>query len=157
MPKSALPLYCLGLLGTLAACEMLAPPSPLPPTATVMAPPEEYQAWWTATEACSGLRGDFSSIQWYVVPDSLTFTTESGEKVGLWSESSAGTRIILAGAYAHHELVVRHEMLHALLDREGHPASYFQTKCGLTWDTWQHGEDENLDNPQLAQAAHLDH
>lgn len=157
MPKSALPLYCLGLLGTLAACEMLAPPSPLPATAKVIAAPEQYRAWWSATEACSGLRGSFESIQWYIVPDSLTFTTESGEKVGLWSESSAGTRIILAGAYANHELVVRHEMLHALLDREGHPAEYFQAKCGLTWDTWRHDGNDSGDAPQLAQAAQLDH
>jgi hypothetical protein len=157
MPKSALPLYCLGLLGTLAACEMLAPPSPLPATATVMSPPEQYRAWWTATESCSGLQGRFESIQWYVVPDSMTFSTESGEKVGLWSESSAGTRIIIAGAYANHELVVRHEMLHALLDREGHPPEYFQTKCGLTWESWRHDGHSTDDAPQLAQAAHLDH
>jgi hypothetical protein len=157
MPKSALPLYCLGLLGTLAACEMLAPPSPLPATATVMTPPEQYHTWWAATEACSGLTGDFNAIQWYVVPDSLTFTTESGEKVGLWSESSAGTRIILAGAYADHELVVRHEMLHALLDREGHPPQYFQTKCGLTWEAWRESNDANEAEPQFARAEHLDH
>ncbi len=157
MPKSALPLYCLGLLGTLAACEMLAPPSPLPATATLVTPPEQYHTWWAATEACSGLTGDFRAIQWYVVPDSLTFTTESGEKVGLWSESSAGTRIILAGAYAEHELVVRHEMLHALLDREGHPAEYFQSKCGLTWDSWRQNNDANEPEPQFARAEHLDH
>jgi hypothetical protein len=153
MPKSALPLYCLGLLSTLAACEMLAPPSPLPPTAQVMTPPAEYRAWWSETEACSDLKGAFEEITWYVVPDSMSFTTESGEKVGLWSESSAGTRIIIAGAFASHELVVRHEMLHALLNREGHPAEYFQNRCGLTWEAWNQQHDGG-DAPALALADH---
>lgn len=157
MPKSALPLYCLGLLGTLAACEMMAPPSPLPATAQAMTPPAEYRAWWTETESCSGLKGNFNQISWYVVPDSLTFTTSTGEKVGLWSESSAGVRIIIAGAYSHHELVVRHEMLHALLDREGHPSEYFQNRCGLTWETWRHdGEGDQPTGDQLASMP-LDH
>jgi hypothetical protein len=151
MPKSALPLYCLGLLSTLAACEMLAPPSPLPATAQVMTPPAEYREWWSETEACSGLQGTFEQIQWYIVPDSMSFTTETGEKVGLWSESSAGTRIIIAGAYAEHELVVRHEMLHALLNREGHPTEYFQTKCGLTWESWRERHNDGpAPTPELA-------
>lgn len=154
MPKSALPLYCLGLLGTLAACEMLAPPSPLPATAQAMNPPEQYRTWWAETEACSGLQGSFEQIKWFVVPDSLTFSTNTGEKVGLWTESSAGTRIIIAGAYSGHELVVRHEMLHALLDREGHPAEYFQTRCGLTWETWHH---DGSGGQELATGLPLDH
>jgi hypothetical protein len=154
MAKSALPLYCLGLLGTLAACEMLAPPSPLPATAQVMNPPEQYRTWWAETESCSGLQGNFDQINWFVVPDSLTFSTSTGEKVGLWTESSAGTRIIIAGAYSGHELVVRHEMLHALLDREGHPAEYFQTRCALTWETWRH---DSTGGQQLAADMHLDH
>jgi hypothetical protein len=32
--------------------------------------------------------------------------------------------------------VVRHEMLHALLGRQGHPSEYFVTRCGLTWASW---------------------
>ncbi len=153
MPKAALPLYCLGLLGTLAACEMMAPPSPLPATAEAMAAPAQYRTWWAETETCSGIQGNFDQIKWYVVPDSLTFTTSSGEKVGLWTESSAGVRIIIAGAYTEHELVVRHEMLHALLDREGHPPEYFQSRCGLTWETWRN---DSTATPEFAARLPLD-
>lgn len=32
--------------------------------------------------------------------------------------------------------VVRHEMLHALLDRGDHPPEYFVSRCGLTWESW---------------------
>lgn len=134
------PLACLGILATLAACEVLGPPSPLPENARLISAPAEYREWWSRTEACSGLQGSMGRIEWFVVPNSSAFMTEEGEKVGLWSRSSAGTRIILAGDYAQNELVVRHEMLHALLDHEGHPAEYFVTKCALTWESWSDNE-----------------
>jgi hypothetical protein len=35
------------------------------------------------------------------------------------------------------EMVVRHEMLHDLLDRAGHPDPPFGNPCPLTWATWQ--------------------
>lgn len=133
LPKT---LVLLGFLGTLAACEALGPPSPLPDNAQRFLPPEEYHAWWAATETCSAKDGEFSEIAWYVVPGAATIPTADGPKIGLWSRSSAGTRIILAGEYVETELVVRHEMLHALLGRGGHPEEYFRDRCGLTWETW---------------------
>lgn len=137
MPKVPMPMYCLALLGTLAACEALGPAEPLPARAQLVStPPDIYRDWWIKTEACSGLSGSFDRIQWYVVPDVQTFQTDAGEKVGLWTHSSEGVRIIIAGDYESNELVVRHEMLHALLDREGHPTEYFHDRCGLTWDSW---------------------
>ena len=75
-------------------------------------------------------------VTWYVVPGVRTFPTEAGERVGYWSKSRMGTRIILAGNYRDDELVVRHEMLHELLGREGHPDVYFRDRCLLTWDTF---------------------
>jgi len=141
MPKIPMPMYCLALLATLAACEALGPADPLPPSAQlVSAPPELYREWWAKTEACSGRSGDFARVEWYVVPNVQTFQTAAGVKVGLWTHSSSGVRIIIAGNYAETELVVRHEILHALLDREGHPREYFQTRCALTWDSWGHTE-----------------
>ena len=134
LPKTLFPL--LGLLGTLAACEVLGPPGALPENAQLILPPEEYRAWWNSTEACSGLSGRFGEIEWYVVPGASTIQTDHGPRVGVWSRSSEGTRIVLAGNYAGSELVVRHEMLHALLDRGGHPPEYFEDRCGLTWETW---------------------
>ena len=70
------------------------------------------------------------------MPGVRTFETDTGEKVGYWLKSHQGTRIILAGDYRDHELVVRHEILHDLLGREGHPDAYFRNRCSLTWDTF---------------------
>ena len=133
-------LLSLSLLGTLAACEMLGPPGELPANAQLMIAPEQYRDWWEATEACSGREGDFDAIEWYVVPGVETFETEAGPKVGLWSHSSEGMRVVVADGYAENELVVRHEMLHALLNRGGHPEEYFNTRCNLTWDSWSSSE-----------------
>ncbi len=137
MPSPKPVFYCLGFLGTLAACEMLGPPNALPANAVQVLAPAEYQTWWSATEGCSGRSGDLEDIEWYIVPDADAFATPHGSKVGLWSHSSEGTRIIIAGNWADNELVVRHEMLHALLDRAGHPPEYFDDRCGLTWKSWQ--------------------
>jgi hypothetical protein len=138
MPQWKSAVFCLGFLATLAACETLGPPDPLPDNALRLAVPTEYQAWWQATETCSGITGRLAHIEWYVVPDATTLATPEGAKVGVWSHSDEGMRVVLAGAYADNELVVRHEMLHALLDRPGHPKEYFQDRCHLTWETWGH-------------------
>ncbi len=136
MPSGKPVFYCLGLLGTLAACEILGPPSPLPEGAVLVRAPEMYQAWWSATEACAGRAGQPDRIEWYIVPDAESFPTADGPKVGLWTHSSEGVRIVIAGNWADNQLVVRHEMLHALLDREGHPPLYFEDRCRLTWESW---------------------
>ena len=139
MPFLKPALYCLALLGAGAACEALSPTEPLPENAQPLAAvPPEFQKWWQATEACSGQAGRIEMIQWYVVPGARTIQTPDGPKVGWWSHSAAGVRIVLAGNYADNELVVRHEMLHALLDRAGHPPQYFTARCQLTWDSWDH-------------------
>jgi hypothetical protein len=137
VPLSRLACCLLGLIGMLAACETLGPPEPLPAGAEPFAAPSDFGIWWARTEACSGRSGDMSGIEWYVVPGAHTVETSLGPKVGVWSHSAAGMRIVLAGDYVGSELVVRHEMLHALLDREGHPSEYFVARCQLTWESWQ--------------------
>lgn len=102
-----------------------------------MEAPVTYEAWWEATEACAGLGGSFGRVEWFVVPGVSSFPTEVGEKVGLWVKSGERRQIIIAEGYLEHEMVVRHEMLHDLLSREGHPEPYFAEMCHLTWETWQ--------------------
>ena len=118
----------------LAACGT--DPSPLPPGATPMTVHPEYATWWQSTESCSGLKGNFASVEWFEVAGTSTFQSEAGPVVGLWTKSSGQNRITIAGDYVDNELVVRHEMLHALLSKEGHPVEYFVTRCGLTWASW---------------------
>lgn len=108
----------------------------LPLGAVPLAAPTIYRSWHEKTEDCSGLSGQFTELKWYVVPGVSTFPTARGPQVGLWAEERGQHRIVLAGNYAEHEMVVRHEILHALLDRSGHPPEYFVERCRLTWDSW---------------------
>jgi len=124
------------LLMGLGCSAPLEPSSHLPAGATALAAPAEYRTWWAKTEACAQLAGDFDQVHWYVVPGVTTFETDIGEKVGLWSRDGNIVSITVAGDYADTELVVRHEMLHAILNRGGHPEEYFVTRCGLTWESW---------------------
>ena len=112
------------------------PISPLPINAVPFTPPAAYRLWWARTEACSARRGDLSAIEWFVVPQVSTFGTTEGAKVARWSHGEGGARVVIAGAFVNDEMVVRHEMLHALLDQGGHPAEYFVGRCHLTWQSW---------------------
>ncbi|HEX5004219.1 MAG TPA: hypothetical protein VFV65_02835 [Gemmatimonadales bacterium] len=121
-----------------ASCTGLEPSAPVD-GAVPMAAPVEYASWYERTEACSQLRGALGQIEWYVVPGVATFETSIGEKVGLWERVGNVSRITIAGDYVANEMVVRHEMLHDLLERTGHPPEYFVTRCHLTWDSWDAG------------------
>lgn len=119
------------------SCSTVSPSDSLPVGAVPMEAPVLYQQWWEATEACAALDGSFERVEWFVVPGASSFPTEAGEKVGLWVKSGERRQIIVAEGYLEHEMVVRHEMLHDLLSREGHPEPYFAERCQLTWETWQ--------------------
>lgn len=126
---------CLPVLT--AACTALAPSEiALPSGAVQIAAPAIYREWLAKTEQCSGRTGDFSTLEFYVVPGVETFPTSDGSKVGEWVTAGRVNRIVIAGNYQGHEMVVRHELLHALLHAEGHPAEYFVNRCQLTWESW---------------------
>lgn len=101
--------------------------------------PAGYRAWWAKTEACSGLSGDFDRVEWLVVPG-RGFACSSGQCAGHWESNH---RIFLASDWTSNEMVVRHEMLHDLLERSGHPSPPFGKGCPLTWETWT-GNDSTL-------------
>jgi hypothetical protein len=98
-------------------------------------PPAVYREWWAATEACSGLSGNFERVEWMVVPGE-SFACGSGQCVGHWDP---GHKIFIASDWTGHEMVVRHEMLHELMRRSGHPDPPFGNGCPLTWETWLAG------------------
>jgi hypothetical protein len=108
----------------------------LPEGARPLAVKAAYAEWYGRTEACAARTGNFSKIRFFEVPGVRTFTSEFGETVALWRKVGDEQYIIVSGEYVDNEMVLRHEMLHALLEREGHPAEYFQTRCALTWETW---------------------
>jgi hypothetical protein len=99
--------------------------------ADVWSAPAAYRVWWERTEACSERTGSFEAVEWLIVPGD-GFDCPSGKCAGRWEPG----RIYIAGAFVNDEMVVRHEMLHALLDRGGHPNPPFGVGCPLTWDTW---------------------
>ncbi|HEU5153688.1 MAG TPA: hypothetical protein VFU03_03050 [Gemmatimonadales bacterium] len=127
----------MALGGLLSGCSALSPSEPiLPAGATEIPIPASYLEWHAKTEACSGLKGEFSTIKFYVVPGVETFSTADGAKVGEWTSDGVTSRIVIAGNYQNFEMVVRHELLHSLLRKEGHPTEYFVDRCHLTWESW---------------------
>ncbi len=133
-------LMTIGLPALTSACAALAPNElSLPAGAVQIATPAVYQEWFQKTEACSGRTGDFAEVQFYVVPGVETFPTEDGSKVGEWISDGLTHRVIIAGNYQDHEMVVRHELLHTLLRQSGHPDEYFVNRCRLTWESWNSG------------------
>lgn len=108
-------------------------------------PPPVYRVWWTKTEACSGRTGNFDRVRWSVV-DGHSFPCSSGECAGHWRTDH---HIFLAGDWAMDEMVVRHEMLHDLIGRPGHPDPPFGDGCPLTWESWNNGAAQ-LDMARIA-------
>lgn len=116
-------------LPLLTACDATGPL--LPPGAKRFVAPAVYQQWWDLTEQCSGLSANLSDVIWYRVPGTADIPLGDGSSVnGRWD--AVGNRIILAGDSQFAGDLVRHEMLHALLQSAGHPRSAFIGRCSGT-------------------------
>ena len=128
--RSPLALVLGALVGGLiaAGCRMPTEAMPLPPDAVAITPPPEYERWWRDTQDCSAIRGELHTVHWYVVPNVTTVRSDDGDAAGFWSPR--GDVIVLAGWYQDSPWVVRHEMLHALLQVHGHPPEFFRARCG---------------------------
>jgi hypothetical protein len=118
------------LLIGLAAC--VTPTEPrLPDDAIPLAVQPQFALWWRMTQACSGLRGDMGAVQWYVQPDVEMLHIpgdRDGQFGGYWW--AVGNRILLTERAVTDGWLVRHEMLHALIGRAGHPRGEFVDRCG---------------------------
>jgi hypothetical protein len=121
--------WAAGLLLALTGCGF-DPEGDLP-----LDPPAIYREWFAKTEACSGRTGDFDRLRWSVV-EGRSFPCSSGQCAGHWRTNH---HIFLAGDWVMDEMVVRHEMLHDLLGRTGHPDPPFGVGCPLTWASWNGG------------------
>jgi hypothetical protein len=94
-------------------------------------PPPAYSDFWTQVQSCSHLSGDSTLVQWYVVRGTATFPCAYGACRGLWA---APHSIYLSDAAAHDLFAedfftVKHEILHDLVGRAGHPPVF--QECGL--------------------------
>lgn len=101
---------------------------PLPPGAVPVTPRPQYAGWWREVEACARQTGPFAAVRWAEVPGANTFPYAGGTYAGYWIRT--GNSITIAGNYVGSALLVRHEMLHAVLQRGDHPTEYFTTRCG---------------------------
>jgi len=97
-------------------------------------PPSWYRALYEHDIQCSGRTRAFDDLTWSWVPGS-EFSYDGHVDVGL--TNGATGHIYLSEAYVGNALVVRHEMLHALLrDARGHPPEYFDVRCPLMWSNY---------------------
>ena len=84
------------------------------------------------TEACSALSGSFQAVTWYQTSQ-VVHDAQSGDVIaGYWLSGS--NRIVLQSSVMMDGGIVRHEMLHALLRKGGHPRSQFLGNCSGTVD-----------------------
>ena len=113
----------VALLATAASCALLTDPS-FPKNARQFRPPIRFLVWWRLVQSCAGQTGEYSQVRWYTVPAGSLWGSgqQTTGRTYLWG----GPRIVLDEAYAFdNEGLVRHEMLHALLNVGGHPRQFF--------------------------------
>ena len=87
-------------------------------------PPAVYRNAWQEVEQCSALHGEFERVRWFAVPQS-SFPCGEGNCLGFWIEPhdvylSERARSDSAAQLSRY-FTVRHEILHDLVGRSGHP------------------------------------
>lgn len=112
---------------TVAVLGAMACSDNFPSNAHFFAPPPQYALWWSEVEACSGTTGDLSRVRFYRTDPGVPI---QGAPDAAGQYYPTGHRIVLAGDYVNNGGIVRHEMLHALHSREGHPRDLFLRRCG---------------------------
>ena len=116
----------------LAACDRLVGlVDPLfPSDAQQFSPPAVYSTWWNMTQACSGLTGSLGAVTWFKTTQALRDSRTGDPIGGYWN--SFTNRIVLTTAAVLDGGSVRHEMLHSLLRKGGHPRNQFLGNCAGT-------------------------
>lgn len=122
----------LGLLLLLACGTGPEDPPPLPAGAVHFVPGPSYAGYWAEMEACSGLAGSLAAVTWYYVPGFDPFPAPGLDQTVLGYWHGSDNRIVLLQYVADPPALIRHEMLHALLQSPAHPARYFEARCGGT-------------------------
>ncbi len=118
------------LVGTGACAAPRAAGAPLAPLGRSWAVPTLglYQEWWDKTVACSGKAGKMTDVSFYAVDAPAGAIELAGEMAHAWWVRE-GNRIYLPASALSEDWLVRHEMLHALLQRGSHPPSIFVQGC----------------------------
>lgn len=89
------------------------------------APPVSYAQWWSDVQSCAAREGRMDRIEWFVAED----LTQNGRLVlGRWEEPH---RITILAGYTEAEAIVKHEMLHDLLNGDPDHTDAAWAECGL--------------------------
>jgi hypothetical protein len=118
----------VGIPGLMACSDVFAPP--LPSDAEQFSPPAVYSTWWNMTQACSGITGSLGAVTWYKTDEPLSNPQTGDPIIGYWN--SANNNIVLESGVMLDGEAVRHEMLHALVRKPGHPRNQFLGNCAGT-------------------------
>jgi hypothetical protein len=118
------PVAALLLLG---GCHTLADP-PLPVGTKAFEPPAVYSEWWTTVEKCSGITQPMSRVTWFDVPNTFVLPSEGPGVDAYWS--AATNRIVVGNPSILSGELIRHEMLHAVLQTGHHRRDMFLDRCG---------------------------
>lgn len=129
------------LLATLA-CHHLSLP-PVVEQVTRIAPrPDVYRTWYAEAERCTGLKGQFSGLQFFAVHAVYFYNPEDSLSqyplIGLYHwDIIRGRQIYITMKYLLNRAVVVHESIHDLMNLNGltpgHPDSLFnRPACKLS-------------------------
>lgn len=92
-------------------------PKPLPAIegAAPFDPPSSFAAIWYEAEECTGRRGDFRTIKWFIAPTIKWAGFKCGDPLGCNGQYTRATNtIVLADHRMATHVTIKHEMLHAL-------------------------------------------
>lgn len=110
------------LAGVVGGCSIFTGPrSDWPPNVYQFAPPPSYAADWQQMEACAGITADFDRVTWFRSDSLLDVPGLGAFGISDWHHH----RIALDAQSVNDDVVVRHEILHELLQEDGHPVEYF--------------------------------
>ena len=113
-------------LATVACSDVFEPE--FPPNAVLVPAPPQYRVWWEVVESCSGYSGDFDAVRWYRVPLGEGLTVKGESAAGAWFATE--NSIAIGDGWRTVGSLVRHEILHAILQTGSHPEEYFRDACG---------------------------
>lgn len=117
----------LALCAVTATCTGVFEPE-FPPNAVLVTPPPQYRIWWEVVESCSGVTRSFDAVSWYRVPIGQGLTVRGESAAGAWFAEE--NSIAIGDGWRANGSLVRHEILHAILQTGSHPKEFFRDACG---------------------------
>lgn len=130
-------LYSIMLFSLITCASPFAPPA----GAVRFSPPSWYQDMYKHDLECSNLSGyhrQYDDIKWYWISGESFKSLDNSVAAG----EEGSENIVIAGNYLAHPMVIRHEIMHYLLEpAHSHIPKYFDGECLLLWKNYATPED----------------